>query len=870
MTSHEGTSTNKAPLFNGTNFGFWKVRMRTYIMALGADVWDVVETGYVKPVVLANKDDKLEFSFNAKAMNVILSGLAEEEFVKVMHLESAKAMWDKLISSYEGNEKVKDAKLQTYRLQFEQLKMNEDETVNKFFLRVEELVNAMKALGEKIEEASLVQKILRSLPDRFNPKVSAIEELNDLKYLAFDQLLGTLTAYEMRIGKDKSTTREASFKADKNEESEPDEIEEKFVRRLKKGSGKYQGKFPFKCFNCGKIGHFASKCPHKKKDQNSEGEEKYKSKRFDKKKSLCVNNDDSSEDTDSDSSCEDKVNDFVFMAKEDYDNKITGSDVNDEEVVVDLEGELISALEEIDRLRLKKRKKKQLLIQFEKGSKKPDEDFALLKVELEEAKKIEDILKQQLSEKKARCETLEEEVVKTRKELEKFQALYHQNLSSIKASEGLATILNQQRNPKLKTGLGYEEGSSSGQPSNKESIKFVKSTTNDNNKPAETKEDNQPPRRSKGKGARTESVDQRNNTPSAQGNHQHGRNRPAQRRQPFSRYKDFFYGYCFYCSNFGHKAVNCSLRFRHEQSRHPRNKYLPQQRMRQPSNKQPQIANCQIKFRDMQLRRSRNNKQSMSRQRCNNHFDLLNNEVECYNCHNFGHKAANCHLKNYKADPRIKLFARNASTWKKKDSEKCGLVLSTQKQKDSWNIDSGCSKHMTGDKDKLLSMSKRKTGNVTFEEDCKVKNVNSGQVVAKGIRTDNDVDIESSHARKEEVEEESCHKMEAEVVNLRKKVEKSNTQIKFLNSSMILDEILDSQRSPNDKSGLGYNKEEISTPKKPDASPSFVKRESRYDSGSSCSKNERNTTIFRRSDQEDTQKLLIHLKVSLEERHLHG
>jgi hypothetical protein len=95
------------------------------------------------------------------------------------------------------------------------------------------------------------------------------------------------------------------------------------VRRLKKGSGKYQGKLPFKFFNCGKIGRFASKCPHKKKDQNFEGEEKYKYKRFGKKKSLCVNNDDSSEDTDSDSSCEDKVNDFVLMDKEDYENKIT-------------------------------------------------------------------------------------------------------------------------------------------------------------------------------------------------------------------------------------------------------------------------------------------------------------------------------------------------------------------------------------------------------------------------------------------------------------------------------------------------------------------------------------------------------------------
>jgi hypothetical protein len=104
--------------------------------------------------------------------------------------------------------------------------------------------------------------------------------------------------------------------------------------------------------------------------------------------------------------------------------------------------------------------------------------------------------------------------------------------------------------------------------------------------------------------------------------------------------------------------------------------------------------------------------------------------------------------------------------------------------------------------------------------------------------------------------------MEAEIVNLIKKFEKSNTQFNFLNNSMILDEILDSQRSPNDKTSLGYNKEVISNPKKPDASPSFVKsedrfdaslsfikREIKYDAGSSCSNNESNITTFRRSDQ---------------------
>ena len=139
--------------------------------------------------------------------------------------------------------------------------------------------------------------------------------------MTIDQLLGTLTAYEMRISKDKSATREASFKVDKNIDSELDVIEPKFGRRLKKGSGKYKGKMPFKCFNCGNIGHFASKCPHKKKGHTFDDDEKYTFKEYNKQakyknKILSANDVDSSKEIDNDSSCEDKVNNFMLMAIE--------------------------------------------------------------------------------------------------------------------------------------------------------------------------------------------------------------------------------------------------------------------------------------------------------------------------------------------------------------------------------------------------------------------------------------------------------------------------------------------------------------------------------------------------------------------------
>jgi hypothetical protein len=91
----------------------------------------------VNPVVLASKDDKLDFSFNVKEMTAILSGLAKDKFVKFMHCDSTKFMQDKLISNYEGNEKVKYAKIQSHRLKFEQLKMDEDETISKYFLHIE-------------------------------------------------------------------------------------------------------------------------------------------------------------------------------------------------------------------------------------------------------------------------------------------------------------------------------------------------------------------------------------------------------------------------------------------------------------------------------------------------------------------------------------------------------------------------------------------------------------------------------------------------------------------------------------------------------------------------------------------------------------
>ena len=178
---------------------------------------------------------------------------------------------------YEGDDKVKEANLQTYRTQFENLKMKEEESIVEYFHRVDEVVNSIRVVGEEITDKPIVQKILRSLPMRYDAKISSIEDRSDLNTLIVDHLHGIFTTYEMRIGHDKSTKDETTLKESRtktnqkknpqsNHHKESDLEEANFIRKLQKGSRKYKGKLPFKFFNCGKVVHFSSKCPYPKEN----------------------------------------------------------------------------------------------------------------------------------------------------------------------------------------------------------------------------------------------------------------------------------------------------------------------------------------------------------------------------------------------------------------------------------------------------------------------------------------------------------------------------------------------------------------------------------------------------------------------------
>ena len=109
-----GQSLIIRPLFYGTNYAYWKVRMRAFLQSLDEKVWQAVEIGWTKPKeALADWDEaKIKAAnFNSKALNALFSAVNNEEFKKMSFTETAKEAWTILQTTYKGTKAVKDSKL---------------------------------------------------------------------------------------------------------------------------------------------------------------------------------------------------------------------------------------------------------------------------------------------------------------------------------------------------------------------------------------------------------------------------------------------------------------------------------------------------------------------------------------------------------------------------------------------------------------------------------------------------------------------------------------------------------------------------------------------------------------------------------------
>ena len=358
----EGRSTVRPPLFKGTNFSYWKNAMQIFIESTDMELWEIVNNGpYTVPKIKNDKGEDIDkpkdqytstdwekLTKNSRAKHILYCGLDANEYNRISACETAKQIWNKLIVTYEGTSQVRETKMNMCVHQYELFKMQPDESIKDMFTRFTDITNNLKSLGKSYSNEEMVRKILRCLPkNKWGPKITAIEEAQDLKKLELDDLLGKLLTHEIHLTEEdgESSKKGSALKATKedcpSEDEDPDSnddeafslivrglnkmgMKKKFNQRgfntkgsMSKRNEKYaKGKFVNKenanitsCYGCGIPGHLLKDCPLIQKM----GEKRRFKKKENRKAMIAAWSDSETSESESD---EEHTNNTCLMAKD--------------------------------------------------------------------------------------------------------------------------------------------------------------------------------------------------------------------------------------------------------------------------------------------------------------------------------------------------------------------------------------------------------------------------------------------------------------------------------------------------------------------------------------------------------------------------
>jgi hypothetical protein len=147
MATSSNLGQTQGPILLGKNYEFWSLRMRSFLQA--QECWDLVDLVYMEPdpTDLASMTNQQRTSQETQRKREnkeklwIQNSVDDLIFPKITGVVTSKQAWDILKSTYQGNDRVKTFKLQTFRTHFETLKMTESENIDQFMTRVMGIVN---------------------------------------------------------------------------------------------------------------------------------------------------------------------------------------------------------------------------------------------------------------------------------------------------------------------------------------------------------------------------------------------------------------------------------------------------------------------------------------------------------------------------------------------------------------------------------------------------------------------------------------------------------------------------------------------------------------------------------------------------------
>ncbi|GJV67863.1 ribonuclease H-like domain-containing protein [Tanacetum coccineum] len=201
----------KFPYLKKDEYEVWAMKMEYWITNNDMNIWKVIQNGNSlkrtgrdrdgRVIILppTTADEHIAVQRESKARTTLLQSIPDDHVADFHYMDDARDIWNAVKARFGGNAESKKMRKSMLKQEFSEFRISEAEGLHKGYDRMQKILSQLNQLKAKPEDEDINLKFLRALPSSWSQVALTLKTKGGLELLSFDDLYYKLKTLEVDI-----------------------------------------------------------------------------------------------------------------------------------------------------------------------------------------------------------------------------------------------------------------------------------------------------------------------------------------------------------------------------------------------------------------------------------------------------------------------------------------------------------------------------------------------------------------------------------------------------------------------------------------------------------------------------------------------